>query len=161
MRRNFPAILMLCVLLVLSAWPQVGDEGGRVRYARYTSYFEKNDSGLKGGTSFLVFTSQPDFDRVFGPAAVMGRNSFLPAGTFQTKIVVASIRRGNFFRSYEVKKVTKKDGKLYVWYSVKDSKPGSAMYNSPLMLAVAKGDYSSVVFMQDGTEAGVVPAPKP
>jgi hypothetical protein len=49
----------------------------KVAFQRYESYFERNDSGLTGDTSYLVFTSQAQFDKIFHPAATGGQNNFL------------------------------------------------------------------------------------
>src|ERR1700761_6737778 len=80
---------------------------------QYTSYFEKNNSGLRGQKSYLVVTNQKQFDKIFGPAAAMGTNSFIPDDTFKTKIIVTTIKRGNL-RDYSDVKVTEKNGILWV-----------------------------------------------
>ncbi|MGH9765541.1 MAG: hypothetical protein ACREDR_27910 [Blastocatellia bacterium] len=121
-------------------------------FQHYDSYFEGNDSGLKGKTSYLVFTDKSKFDKIFHPAATMGDNSFLPENAFDTKLVIATIARGNFLRKYDLANVTAKNGRLYVWYTFKDSEDSSARFNSPLILAVDKGNYSQVVFMEKGKE---------
>ena len=132
-----------------------------VDFKRYDSYFERNDSGLKSDTSYLVITSRPKFDAVFGGAATMSttKDSFLPERAFDAKIVVATIKRGNFVRKYDVTKVNAGDGNLYIWYRVTDGEKGSATYNSPLILTVEKGDYSKIVFMEDGKKVAAVPVP--
>jgi hypothetical protein len=125
-----------------------------VNFQEFHSYFAKNNSGLKGERSYLALSSQKQFDRVFGPAATMGPNSFLPTDAFKSKVVVATIKRGGALRRYDNVKVTGERGKLFVWYDAKDDAPGSATYNSPLILAVDKGKYKEVVFMENGKKAG-------
>jgi hypothetical protein len=78
----------------------------------------------------------------------------LPDNVFDTKIVVAAIARGLFIRRYDVTKVTAKNEKLYVWFDIKDIERDDSLYNSPLILAVDKGDYSQIVFMQAGKQVG-------
>jgi inhibitor of cysteine peptidase len=124
-----------------------------VNFQQFTSYFEKNNSGLKGDRSFLVLTSQNQFDKVFGPAATMGPNSFLPSDVFKSKVVVAAIKRGAL-RKYDNVKATGERGTLFIWYDAKDEEPGSATFSSPLILAVDKGKYKQVVFMENGKRAG-------
>ena len=123
-------------------------------FERYESYFEKNNSGLKGDKSFLMLGSQKQFDKVFGAAATMGQNSFLPDDAFKSKIVVAVLKRGNL-RRYENIKVTTEKGKLLVWYDAADEAPSGATFSSPLILAVNKGKYKEVVFMENGKRTGV------
>jgi hypothetical protein len=131
----------------------------KLDFQRYDSYFERNDSGLKGQTSYLAFTSQEQFDKIFGAAATGGENHFLPENAFKTKLVVATIARGNFLRTYDSPKVTTKNGKIYVWYKTMDKRQESATYASPLILAIDKGRYSQVIFMQDGKKVGATSFP--
>ncbi len=130
-------------------------------FQRYdSSYFERNDTGLTAQTSYMVFTSQAQFDKIFGPAPTMGRNNFLPNNTFSTKMVFATIARGHFLRTYDDPKVTTKNGTVYVWYKVKDAQQASATFASPLILAVDKGQYSEIIFMENGTKVGAATFPR-
>jgi len=125
-----------------------------VEFQRYDSgYFEKNNSGLKGRKSYLAITDQKRFDKVFGVAATMGPNNFLPPDTFKTKIIIAAIKRGALCEYSDVK-VAAKNGILQVSYTAKDQEPGSATFRSPLILAVDKGKYKEVLFMENGKRAG-------
>jgi hypothetical protein len=128
------------------------------RYDR--SYFERNDTGLTAQTSYLVFTSQAQFDKIFGPAPTMGRNNFLPNNTFNTKVVFATIARGHFLRTYDHPNVTTKNGTVYVWYKVKDAQQASATFASPLILAVDKGQYSEIIFIENGKRVGAATFPR-
>jgi hypothetical protein len=155
------AACFVCALAVVPAVAQGQKSHGlavrqaAVDYQRYQSYFEKNNSGLKGRVSYLAFTSQRAFDRVFGAAAVAG-SEFLPDGAFKTKLVVATIMRGHSIRDYRVKQVTSEKGKLFVWYDSEDHSQGDASFSTPLILAVDKGGYREVVFMENGKRAGSV-----
>jgi inhibitor of cysteine peptidase len=122
-------------------------------FEQFHSYFEKNNSGLKGDKSYIALTSQKQFDKVFGPAATMGPNSFLPTDAFKSKVVVATIKRGAL-RKYDNVKATEEGGTLFIWYDAKDDEPSSATFRSPLILAVDKGKYKQVVFMENGKKAG-------
>jgi hypothetical protein len=139
--------------------PKTGPERN-LDFQRYDSYFERNDTGLTVQTSYLVFTSQAQFDKIFGAAATMGRNNFLPNNAFNTKVVFATIARGHFLRAYDGPKVTTKDGTIYVWYKIKDTPQESATFASPLILAVDKGQYSEVIFMEDGKRVGAATFPR-
>jgi hypothetical protein len=135
-----------------------GGYEGKVDFQRYDgSYFERNDSGLKGKSSYVVLTSQSQFDAIFHPAPIMGHNTFLPEGTFNTKMVVATIHRANYVRKFDVTKVTARGRILYVSYMFKDDEPGGARFNSPLILAVDRDNYSRVVFVANGKVARAVP----
>ena len=128
------------------------------RYDR--SYFERNDTGLTARTSYMVCTSQAQFDKIFGAVPTMGRNNFLPNNAFNTKVVFATIARGHFLRTYDDPKVTTKNGKIYIWYKVKDTQQESATFASPLILAVDRDRYSQVIFMEDGKRVGAATFPR-
>ncbi len=153
-------IIFLMAVVALSfaaqtAAPAVAGERDVAFQRHDSSYFEKNNSGLKGEKSYLVINSRRRFDEVFGPAATMGQNSFLPPDAFKSKIVVAAIKRGSMRRYGDVN-VTAKGRTLTVSYTTQDDAPGSAAFSSPLILAVDKGRYRQVVFMENGRRAAAV-----
>ena len=155
------ALAALSAVRCLVAEPARTGPERKLNFQRYGgSYFERNDTGLTAQTSYLVFTSQAQFDKIFGPAPTMGRNNFLPNNTFSTKMVFATIARGHFLRTYDDPKVTTKNGTVYVWYKVKDAQQASATFASPLILAVDKGQYSEIIFMENGTRVGAATFPK-
>lgn len=153
MRKILYALAAITVLFTINSLAQSGD----IEFKRYDdSYFEKNNSGLEDEPSYLVLTDQAEFDKIFAAAARMKNNNFLPKDTFDSKIVIATIKRGSSLRTYAVEKVTAEEGKLTVWYTTQDKAPGSATFKSPLILTVDKGDYNEVVFMANGKKAGEV-----
>lgn len=128
-----------------------------LKYERYDGhYFERNDSGLTGDTSYLVITSQEDFDKIFAPAATMGGNKYLPKDTFDSHFVVATIYRSDRLRSYGVRGVSVKNDELYVSYSASDAKQEKASFRSPLILVIPKGNFSAVIFVQNGKKVSTV-----
>ena len=157
MKRIFYLLAMMILLSAPQAFAQEGGgEGHELEFQRYdSSYFEKNNSGLEGEKSYLVLTDKEQFEKVFGPAARMSKNTFLPPDTFESKIIVATIKRGSM-RRYSDVTLTEKGGELLVSYTAIDDKPGSATYRVPLILAVDKGEYDEVVFMENGERAGAV-----
>ena len=164
MKRILVIITAIMLAVVTQAFARDTRADGpqrKLAFQRYDgSYFERNDTGLRTRTSYLVFTSRTQFDKIFGPAPTMGQNHFLPDNTFDTKVVVAAIARGHFLRKYDGPKATMKDGKIYVWYKAKDTPQKSATFASPLILAVDKGQYSEVVFMENGKKVGAASFPK-
>jgi hypothetical protein len=162
----FKLMFAVCFVIVFAAMPAGAQnpkahsiiimEQSAVDYHQYQSYFEKNNSRLKGAVSYLVITNQREFDRIFGATATAADNEFLPEGVFKSRLVVATIKRGNSIREYRVKQVAADKRKLFVWYDTEDRPQGSATFSSPLILAVAKGNYREVVFMENGKRAGSV-----
>jgi len=126
-------------------------------------YFEKNNSDLKENSSYLIFNSLEKFEQIFGYAATNGENFFMPENVFDSKLVIAMIKRGNSRYKYDLKKVTVKKKELYVWYntapdksSTMAAKPGSdsSSWSTPSFLTVDKNNYTKVVFMENGKRVG-------
>ncbi len=150
--------LIVSLALPVVAWAADKEEakGKKVEFTVHTGYFESNKSGLKGEASYLAFTDQKTFDGVFGKAVTMGKKpNFLPEDAFDTKLVVATIKRGDAVWQYKVEKVTADDGVLYIKYeATSKGGGGSARYASPLIVSLDKGKYTSVVFIEKGKKAG-------
>jgi len=134
---------------------KVEAKGDKIEYQVHTGYFESNKSGLKGDTSFLAFTDAASFDKVFGTAVVMGKKyNFLPKDAFDTKVVFATIKRGNKVWEYKVEKVTAEKDTVYIQFIASAKDGGTATFASPLIVSVDKGKYTSVVFIEDGKKVG-------
>jgi hypothetical protein len=162
---RFILLLACCFVIALAALPAGAQNskahGSAVQqtamdYHQYQSYFEKNNSRLKGRVSYLAITTQAQFDKIFGAAATGGDNDFLPEGVFKNKMVVAAIMRGNSIREYKVKDVTSDKGTLTISYDTEDRVQAGASFSSPLIVTVDKGKYRQVVFMENGKRAGSV-----
>jgi NADH dehydrogenase [ubiquinone] 1 alpha subcomplex assembly factor 1 len=150
----YPLVLSLCVLGL--AMP-TQTEPERVEFAVHSGYFERNDSGLKGPTSYLVIDDRPSFDKMFGVAFTMGpRPNILPDDAFATKAVVAVVKRGGEVWEYTVQGVTERDGVLTVRYTATSEDGGGARFASPLIVSVPRGTFRRVVFIEGGKEVGVI-----
>jgi hypothetical protein len=155
MKKLFIAAAAIMMLAVCS----FAQSGNDISFETFSSYFENNNAGLTGDTSYLAFTDQAAFDKIFGSAAVMGKNSFLPDNAFSSKMVVATIKRGPI-REYSDVKVSASGSKLTVSYKIKDRAADSATYATPLIIAVKKGKYKEVVFKENGKKVGSVTVTK-
>lgn len=154
-------ILVGVVALLMFAVPAGAEDkaeakGDAVKYDVNSGYFEKNNSGLKGDSSYLAIADQKAFDKVFGVAFVAGKKqNFLPKDAFETKIVVAAIKRGDAVYEYKVEKVAADKDVLYIQYTATaKGGAGSAKFASPLIISLDKGKYESVVFLENGKKAG-------
>jgi hypothetical protein len=151
------AVTFLLPLAAFSAPADDKDEpkGDKVEFTVHDGYFESNKSGLKGDSSFLAFTDDDAFKKIFGVAVVMGaKKNFLPKDAFEKKFVVSTIKRGDKIWEYKVDKVTGDGKTLYVAYTAASKDGGGATFASPLIVAVDKGKYTSVVFIENGKKAG-------
>jgi hypothetical protein len=147
------AVLLLCVTASVCA----EEKENKVEFTVHKGYFEKRTSGLKGEPSFVAVTDYKTFDDLFGFATVMKNpNKPLPKDTFDNKIVVATVKRGNMMVTYTVEKVTADGDTLTVRYKSEAGPATSATFASPLILSVDKGKYTKVVFIDNGKEAGKV-----
>jgi hypothetical protein len=137
-------------------------KGDKVDFKVHSGYFEKNNSGLKGDESLLAFTDQKSFDQIFGVGFTMGKKpDVLPKDAFDSKMVVAVIRRGDAPSTYKVDKVTADGDTLYLQFEATSKKgDGSAKFASPLIVSVDRGKYKTVVFLENGKKVGTADVPK-
>ncbi len=150
------AAAALAALLALTAARADAADGKDVDYDIHTGYFESNKSGLTGDASYLAFASQKAFDAVFGVARVGDKQRFLPKDAFDTKLVIAVIKRGKSVYDYKVEKVTNDDGVLTIQYTATPQPGGgTATFATPLIVSVDKDKYSSVAFVEDGKKVAM------
>jgi hypothetical protein len=150
--------LMAMLVFGLSLLTTGGDTGQKkVAYDVYNGHFEKNNSGLKGESSYLVLTGRDAFDKVFGIGRVIGQQNFVPKDVFEKKLVVAVIKRGDAVTKYDIKSVTAKKDMLYIEYTTTPvGAGGSARFASPLLISVDRDDLTSVVFVENQKKAYTV-----
>src|SRR5216683_1902378 len=148
---------LLFISLLVSITPAAGwddkeqAKGKETGHEVHSGYFEKNNSGLKGDVSFLTITDQKSFDKTFGAAATMKKQNFLPKDAFDSRMVVATIKRGTSIAEYKVDKVTIDEGAVYIQYESKSKDGGgTAKFASSLVVSLDKGKYTSVVFIENG-----------
>ena len=158
MRNALATLVALCLPPLLAAAPdrEEAAKGKKVKYERYNGYFEKNSSGLTGGSSYLVFTNRDAFDKVFGVARVIGKQKFLPKDALEKQMVVTVIKRGSTLWKYNVEKVTEDDDTLYIQYEATGEESKTAKYKSPLIVAVDKGKYKKVIFIENGKKVSTL-----
>jgi hypothetical protein len=142
----------------MSLPPAEGEGGRAVSHTVHSGYFEKKHSGLQSEASYLAFTRRETFDAVFGVAYTMGpKPNLLPGDAFETRLVVAVVRRGSRVWEYKVEGTDASDHALTVRYSATSKDGRGAMFASPLIVSTPKGSYTSVVFIENGTEVKRVP----
>lgn len=132
---------------------------GPVAFTVHSGYFEKNDSGLSGPSSYLVVDDRADFDKLFGVAFTTGtKPKVLADDAFETSTIVAVIERGGEVWTYQVDGVQEENGTLTVRYRATAADGGGARFASPLILSVRPKVRPPVVFIENGKEVGRVAA---
>src|SRR5215212_2723083 len=143
--------LAAAVLLSTISWADE-TKAIEVKSERHSGYFEKNNSGLKGESSYLAMTDSSEFGKTFGLGFVK-RSNLVPDDAWGKILVAAVIKRGNATFSYTVEKVTRTGDKLTVAYKATKGPETSAKFATPLILSVEKGELKEVVFVENGKEA--------
>ena len=158
MNTLLPAIVVCLPLLLTQAAASDDDvaKGNDVKFELHNGHFQRNDAGLKGNSSYLVFTDRKAFDEVFGIARVIGKQNFVPKDAFDKKMVVAVIKRGNAISEYKTEKVTTDEATLFVQFTAKMGPPGTATFASPLIVSVNREKYEAVVFIENGKKIETV-----
>jgi len=150
--------LLLASSLLLLPWRLLGADAVSplarpVEFDTHDGYFVSNQFEAKAATSFVVIKDQAAFDKVFGVGMVMrDKHHRLPAGAFDEKIVVTAIHRGKAMVTYQVDSVVAEGPILVLRYTTKVKPEGSAEFSCPLIVAVPKGDYKAVRFMENGKQ---------
>ena len=118
----------------------------------YSGYSVSNQFEPDAAESFVVITDQKQFDKVFGVAMVMGDKSHrLFKDAFQSKMVVAAIRRSSAVWKFQVDDVTVNDGVVQLQYTSKAKKSAFATltFACPLIVSIPKGEYKAVEFIEN------------
>jgi len=121
-----------------------------------TGHFEKNNSGLKGDTSFLILRDLEAFEKVFGTVPPLGnkKNNPVTKADFEKNAVVAVITRAAAITTYREVTGATQDGKLTLKYKSVTGPAGTANFASPLIVLIPKDGLKEAVFIANGTEAG-------
>ncbi len=146
------------VLVGLFAFAEDKPKEKEPEFAVQTGHFEKNNSGLKGDSSFLMMKDFDAFEKVFGtvPPLMGGGRKGNPVKkeTFEKNLVAVVIKRGTSVTTY-TEVGAKVDGEtLTVTYKSEAGAASAATFASPLIVAVPTGKISKVVFVENGKEAG-------
>jgi len=154
-------IVITLVSAMLAAPVPATPEGKPVEFIRHLGHFEKNNSGLKGDVSQLVFGDAEAFGKVFAPVPpLMGKGNNKPnpvkMDAFEKSIVVATITRASAVTTYSDVSTKVADGTLIVTYTATIGPPGTATFASPLILSVPKDGIKRVVFATNGKESAPI-----
>jgi hypothetical protein len=152
---NLSALLLLCV-----CQSALAESEKKPLCEQYSGYFVSNKFEPDAKESFVVISSQSQFDQVFGVAMVMRDKSHrLPKDAFKSNIVLTVIKRGKASWEYKVKGVTIEKGVVKVSYAATSKATPETEFACPLIISVPKGEYKSVVFVENGKEVKTVEGP--
>ncbi len=117
----------------------------------YSGYFVSNKFEPNAAESFAVIGDQAQFDKIFGVAMVMGDKSHrLPAGAFQSRMILAAIKRDHVVWAFNVDSASENAGVVTLRYSTIMRKSDTAEFASPLIVSIPKGKYAAVLFVEGG-----------
>jgi hypothetical protein len=126
------------------------EETAKLKFQTYSGYFVSNKFEPDSPASFVVLDNRKQFDQVFGVAFVIGDKSpRLAPDAFETRLVLAAIRRGKAFCTYQISSVTEKEGVVHLRYQTRSKKSDSATFACPLILSIPKGKYQAVEFHEN------------
>lgn len=158
-RKRFEMGLLLCVV-VGQAVAALAAEPTKLAFDTYSGYFVSNKFEPKAAESFVVLTSQEQFDKVFGVAMVMGDKSHrLAKNAFASNLVLAAIKRGDRVWEFKVEGVTVKKDVVEVRYTPTSKKSDSATFACPMILSIPAGNYKAVEFVENGKVVKKMPIP--
>lgn len=150
-------------LFLIASFPAIsGDKKeDKVAHEVYAKgYFVKNNAPLPGNPAFLVLQDKKSFDQIFGFGAVMGaKPKLVDEKLFEGNVIMVVIKSGSTLWKYEVQKIRRDKDQLVVEYGAM-GKESTAKFNSPLIVSVPRGDFATVVFVENGKEIAKAPAKK-
>jgi len=141
--------LLVFTLLLLAA-PATAAEPAKLKFETYSGYFVSNKFEPQAATSFVTARTQKQFDQVFGVAFVMGDKSHrLASDAFKSQLILATIKRGMAFCTYQVTTVTETDGIVRLRYKTTARKSESASFSCPLIISIPQGKYRAIEFHEN------------
>jgi hypothetical protein len=142
-------------------------KGTKVDFANHTGHFVKTDakadSGSKADVSYLFIPDRATFDRHFGivpppgfGAPGGGRVDPVQPRLFDSRVVLAVIKRGKGPITYTVESITEDGGTLTVRYKAESGKEGggTATFASPMLVSIPRVKATKAVFVENGKEVG-------
>jgi hypothetical protein len=144
-------LVMTMIFLLVSAGPFLVT-AAEIPFETYEGYFISNRFEPNANESFVVISSQREFDDVFGVAMVMNDKSRrLPKDIFKSNIVVAAINRGSSIWRYQVEGVTVEGGVVQFRYTSKTRKSTAITltFAYPLIVSIRKDAYKAVEFVEN------------
>jgi hypothetical protein len=148
-------LLSLPILLfaIITSPSLAGDKIAFEVFAK--GYFVKNNAKLPGNPAYVLIADKKAFDDIFGFGRVMGpAPKLVDAKLFETNLIATVIKSGNTLWKYEVESVSRDKDRLVVKYSAKGMESPSATFRSPLIVSIPRGNYTEVVFVENGKEVG-------
>ncbi len=175
MRKLLTAAALLAVAAASAQDAKTGGEpkksepkGAKVDFANHTGHFVKTggkaDADSTAEATYLFITDRMTFDRYFGtvpPPGLAGaprgaRVDPVSPRLFDTRAVLAVIKRGKAPVTYTVESVTEDGGTVTVRYKAEAGKEGggTATFASPMLVSIPKGKATKAVFVENGKEVG-------
>jgi hypothetical protein len=151
------SLLVLGCLVAASSPVSSGDKkDDKITFEVFAKgYFVKNNAPLPGNPAYLILRDMKSYDQIFGIGFVMGaKPNRVDEKLFAGHVVVSVIKSGNTLWKYEVEKVRRVKDQLIVHYTAMGKESATAKFNSPLIVAVPRGDYAEIVFVENGKEVG-------
>jgi hypothetical protein len=130
-----------------------------VKFDRYDNYSEKTADDRKDAISCMAISTRKEFDdrfddHYFGFGESSKAPRSLPKDAFETRMVIAVVRRGNALWTYEVDGLRADGDKLTLRYKTTRKDQPSATFACPMIVSLPKGSYRSVIFIENDKEVG-------
>jgi len=156
MIRSF-SLICFCGSIAIAAPVPAPEKSEEIRFQSHSGHFEKNNSGLKGDSSYLSILDQAAFDKVFGSVPPLGgkKHNWLPQDAFKTDQVIAVIKRGPSTYTFSTISVASDAKTITVKFTSKAGDPGAgtAQFATPMILSIPQMKGREIVFVENGKEA--------
>jgi hypothetical protein len=152
-RLGWSVAFLVFASMPISAGEKKADKLTFEVYAR--GYFVKNNASLPGNPAYLLLQDKKTFDQIFGIGFVMGpRPKLVDDKLFEKNLIATVIKSGKTLWKYEVEEVRLDKQRMIVQYKATGEESATATFNSPLIISVPRGEYTEIVFVENGKEVG-------
>ena len=123
---------------------------------QFSDLFVKNDAGVTNAATYMVVKEQPEFDRIFGHAAVMWQKHKSPPPDFSKQVVVLAVHQGNCYTTYKVQTLESTNNIMAIHYTTKVKSTPNTIYACPLILTLPRAGLIAVTFIENGKSVATV-----
>ncbi|TAN35735.1 MAG: hypothetical protein EPN23_10450 [Verrucomicrobia bacterium] len=143
-------IWIVCLLLTSAAWATA------VENNQFSDLFVKNNAGVTNAATYLVVKEQPEFDRIFGHAAVMWQKHKSAPPDFSKQVVALAVHQGNRYTTYQVQALETSNSVVTIRYTTKVRLTPDTAYACPMILTLPRAGLTAVTFTENGKTVATV-----
>jgi len=122
----------------------------------FNDLFVKSDAGVTNAATYMVVKDQPEFDRIFGHAAVMWQKHKSTPPDFTKQVVALAVHQGNLYTTYKVQALEATNSIMTIRYTTRVKPTPNTTYACPLILTLPRAGLNAVTFIENSQTVATV-----